>query len=199
MKFELEKVKSEGYGEFEAVFLRELNKHASLKNKFLRHINNPVMTKDLRKQIMVRSKLRNIFNKNRNYENWCKYKRQRNLCLNLLRKTKKSFYKNLDEKQVSDNKVFWKKVKPSFSDKGVNSSKITLVEKNSIIVDEKKIANIMNNYFINITKTLSLKTLNKSQIDIDKFENHISIKKYTKHFQELFQEVFILNKYPVIS
>ena len=95
--------------------------------------------------------------------------------------------------------MFWKKVKPSFSDKGVNSSKITLVEKNSIIVDEKKIANIMNNDFINITKTLSLKTLNKSQIDIDKFENHISIKKYTKHFQGLFQEVFILNKYPVIS
>ena len=113
------------------------------------------MTKDLRKQIMVRSKLRNIFNKNRNYENWCKYKRQRNLCLNLLRKTKKSFYKNLDEKQVSDNKVFWKNVKPFFSDKGVNSSKITLVEKNSIIVDENKIANIMNKYFIILLKLLT--------------------------------------------
>ena len=148
---------------------------------------------------MVGSKLRNIFSKNRNYENCCKYKRQCNLCLNLLRKTKKSFYKNLDEKQVSDNKVFWKKVKPSFSDKGVNSSKITLVEKNSIIVDEKKIANIMNNYIIDITKTLSLKTLNKSQTDTEKFENHISIKKFTKHFQKLFQKVFILNKYPVIS
>ena len=66
----------------------------------------------------------------------------------------------------------------------------------SIIVHEEKIANIMNNYFINITKTLSLKTLNKSQIDIDKFENHVS---NTKHFQKLFQEVFIWNKYPVIS
>ena len=161
--------------------------------------NNPFMTKDLRKQIMVRSKLRNIFNKNRNYENWRKYKRQRNLCLNLSRKTKKSFYKHLDEKEVSDNKVFWKNVKPFFSDKGVNSSKITLVAKNSIVVDKNKIANIMNNYFINITKTLNLKTLNKSQIDTDKFETHISIKKYTKHFQKLSQEVFILNKYPVIS
>ena len=132
--------------------------------KFLRHNKNPYMTKDLRKQIMVRSKLRNIFKKNRNYENWCKCNRKRNLCLNLLRKTKKSFYKNLDEKQVSDNKVFRKKVKPFFSDKGVNSSKITLVEKNSIIVEDKKIANIMNNYFINITKTLSLKTLNKAKL-----------------------------------
>ena len=68
LKIELEKVKSESYGEFEAVFLKELNKHAPLKKKFLRHSNNPFMTKDLRNQIMVRAKLRNIFNKNRNYE-----------------------------------------------------------------------------------------------------------------------------------
>ena len=46
--------------------------------------------------------------------------------------TKKSFYKNLDEKQVSNNKVFWKNVKPFFSDKGVNSSKVSLVERNSL-------------------------------------------------------------------
>ena len=142
---------------------------------------------------MVRSKLRNIFNKNRSYENWCKYKRQHDLCLNLSRKTKKSFYKNLDEKKVADNKVLWKNINDFFSDKGLNCSKITLVEKNSIVVDENKIANIMNNYFINITKTFYLKTLNKSQIDKDKFENHKFI------IQKLFHEVFILRKYLVIS
>ena len=71
LKFKREKVKSENYGEFEALYLKELDNHAPLKKKFLRH-NYPFMTKDLRKQIMVRSKLRNIFNKNRNYENWCK-------------------------------------------------------------------------------------------------------------------------------
>ena len=48
------------------------------------------------------------------------------------------------------------------------------------MVDENKIASIMNNHFINITNVLNLKTLNKSQIDIDDFENHISIKKYMK-------------------
>ena len=76
-----------------------------------------------------------------------------------------SFYKKLYEKQVSDNKKFWKNVKPFFSSKDVNSSKITLVEKNLIVEDENKIAN----YFINIIKTLNLKTLNKSQFDIGKF------------------------------
>ena len=53
LKFELEKVKSERYGEFEALFLKKLNKHAPLKRKFLRHDNNPFMTRDLREQVMV--------------------------------------------------------------------------------------------------------------------------------------------------
>ena len=51
------------------------------------------------------------------------------ICLNLLRKTKKNFYENLDEKQVSDNKVFQKKVNPFFINNSVNSPKITLVGK----------------------------------------------------------------------
>ena len=54
---------------------------------------------------------------------------------------------------------------------GVNSSKITLVEKNAIIVDEEKIANIMNNYFINNTKNLNLKPLDKNKVVIDMFDN----------------------------
>ena len=144
------------------------------------------MTKNLRKQIMVRSKLRNNYNKNRNYETWCKYKRQRNLCMNLLRKTKMNFYKALDEKQVSDNKTFWKNGKPFFRDKGVNSSKITLVEKNAVVVDEEKIANIMNNYFVNITK----KPFDKSKVVIDMFENHISIKKMHETFPNIIPENF---------
>ena len=79
LKFKREKVKSENYGEFEALYLKELDNHAPLKKKFLRH-NYPFMTKDLRKQIMVRFKLRNIFNKNRNYENWCEYRSSHRMC-----------------------------------------------------------------------------------------------------------------------
>ena len=51
----------------------------------------------------------------------------------------------------------------------------------------------MNNYFINITKTLNLKTLKKSQVDIDKFENHISIKKH-ETFPEIISGSFHLEQ-----
>ena len=40
---------------------------------------------------MERSKLKNLFNKNKNQENWCKYKIQQNHCVNLLNKTKKQY------------------------------------------------------------------------------------------------------------
>ena len=53
------------------------------------------------------------------------------------------------------------------------------MDKNAIVVDEEKIANIVNNYFINITKNLSLKPLDGNKIDIDTFENQINIKKNT--------------------
>ena len=91
---------------------------------------------------MIRSKPKNKFNKERSHINWCNFKRQRNRWLNILRKTKKEYYDNLNIKQVSDNKLFWKSIKPFFSDKGSSSSKITLVQGNEveilgIILDRK--------------------------------------------------------------
>ena len=149
------------------------------------------MTKELRKEIMLRSKLKNKFNKERNHINWFNYKRQPKRYLSILRKTKKEYFNSLNIKQVSDNKLFWKSVKPFFSDKASNSSKITLVEENNIISDEEEIADIMNNYFINVTKTLNLqKQLGVGRSGINEFENHISIKMIHEKYPEILPESF---------
>ena len=82
-------------------------------------------------------------------------------------------------------------VNPFFSDKGSNSSKITLVEENNIISDEEEIANIMNNYFINVTKTLNLKKqLGVGRSGVNEFESHISIKMIHEKYPELYPESF---------
>ena len=127
------------------------------KTKILRHNNNSFMSKKLRKTIMLRSKLKNSFNKDKSYENWSKYKRQRNVCVNLLTIKKRNFFKNFNEKKMSDNRTFWKEINPYFNDKGGMPSKITLVERDKIIHKDKEIAQTMNKYFVNITKTLRLK------------------------------------------
>ena len=92
-------------------FLTVLNKEAPLKAKFLRHKNNPFMTKELGKAIMKRSQLKNKYNKNRNYE------QERNFCVSFLRKTKKNCFKNVKVQDITDNKKFWKTIPPYFSDK----------------------------------------------------------------------------------
>ena len=60
------------------------------------------------------------------------------------------------EKHVTDNKTFWKTVKPFLSAKTVNSPKITLVEKNKILNNEEKISEIFNTYFPKIVSNLKI-------------------------------------------
>ena len=55
---------------------------------------------------MKKSKLKNVFNENKNQENWCKYTIQRNYGVNLLYETKKQYYKNSDIRKVTGNKKF---------------------------------------------------------------------------------------------
>ena len=82
------------------------------------------MTKTLRKAIMKISKLRNKFNKERNAKNWFDYKQQRNYCSNLWKESKTRHFNNLNVKDVTENKRFWKTIKPFFTDK--NKIVITL-------------------------------------------------------------------------
>ena len=69
-----------------------LNKHAPIKKKIMLFNNNPFMSKALRKAIMDKSKLKNICNNYRTEDNWANYKKQRNFCVNLLRKTKTEYF-----------------------------------------------------------------------------------------------------------
>ena len=62
-------------------------------------------------------KLKNNYLKNISDGNKILYKKQRSYCWFLLRKSKTKYYENLDEEKVSDNKLFWKVIKPSLPDK----------------------------------------------------------------------------------
>ena len=153
------------------------------------------MTKELQKEIMKRSQLKNKYNKKRNYENWSLYKKQRNYCLSLLKKTKEAYFAKLNIKEIGDNKTFSKTVRPYFSDKDNKSSKITLFENNIVIADEKRVAELMNKYFVNITKNLNLKALiiNTTE-DVQSltkyYNNHISIRKLKEAYPEIVPDSF---------
>ena len=71
------------------------------------------------------------------------------------------------------------------------------MEKNNIISDEEEIANIMNNYFINVTKPLNLKKQQDvGRGGVNEFENHISIKMVHDKYSEILPESF---KFQLVS
>ena len=93
-----------------------LEKHAPLKSKILRGNNKPHINKSLRKEIMLRSRLKNIANASANQRDWIKYKKQRNKVVALNRKIKAEFFQNAQV--ISNNhKNFWKACKPLLSSK----------------------------------------------------------------------------------
>ena len=90
------------------------------------------MSKTLGKAIMKRSKLRNTFNEMRSSENWQNYKRQRNICSNILKSTKDKFFRTLNINEITDNRKFWKTVKFFFTDKCKTTNNIILTEKKTV-------------------------------------------------------------------
>ena len=54
--------------------------------------------------------------------------------MSLVRKSKKLYYSNLDEKKVTYNKAFWKTMKLFLSDKIVSREKVTLININDPVI-----------------------------------------------------------------
>ena len=98
------------YSNFQNIFIQVLNNHAPAKKKILLFNDNSFMTKTLRKAIMHRSRLKNIYVRKRNDKNWENYKKQSNFCVDILRKTKPEYFKNLNFKDLSDNRKFGKQL-----------------------------------------------------------------------------------------
>ena len=110
-------------------------------------------------------------NKYRTEDNWANYKKQRNFCVNLLRKTKTEYFEKLNVKYLTKNRKFWKTIKAFFSNKGLTSNKLMLKENNRIITEEKELATPMHTLFINITKSLDIKKDNNSSSNPINSEN----------------------------
>ena len=130
------------------------NEHTPLKKRYVRANQAPFMNKKLNKEIMTRSCLTNKFFKTKTDANRKAYNKQRNYCVSLLRREKKSFFNNLDTKKVVDNKSFWRTVKPFFSDKNRVKNKITLIEEKTKIVSNNNLIAETFNKFLQILSHL---------------------------------------------
>ena len=196
LRAELQNIQAEDldYNCFQNCFEKVLDKHAPMKKKYARANDGPFMNRTLRKATMLRSRLKNRYNKSPTAEHWEAFRKQRNLCVKLFRTEKRNFYKKLNISDITDNKKFWKTVKPVLSDKGRSSSKITLIEDEKIISNDEEVAETLNNYFVTVTDSLGI-TENSDIISSTegapdpiekarlKYSNHPSIRKIRNFVQ----------------
>ena len=141
---------------FTKSYLDTLNVHAPLKSKLIRANSAPYISKVLRKAIMKRSALETKYFKKKTLSSLKAYKKQKNYCSRLYKKERKAFYNNLNPSFVCDNKLFWKTVKPLFSNKVNSSTNIKLVEDEEIVQDNDKVADILNSFFKNAVASLGI-------------------------------------------
>ena len=149
------------------------------------------MSKELNKAIMTRSRLHNKYLKEKSADPKIAYDKQRNYFVNLLHRTTKKYFANINVSSITDNKKFWKTVKPLFSDKISHKETINLAVYDTILSDDQVVAYTFNNYFNNIVKNLlavtnknypkeiannvNLNLLDPVEAAIIKFKNHPSL------------------------
>ena len=135
--------------------------------------------------------MRNKYLKEKSDDSKIAYAKQRNYCVNLLRRTKKNYFANINISSITDNKKFWKTVKPLFPDKISHKETISLAVNGTILSDDQVVADTFNNYYNNIVKNLltvtnknylkeiansvNLNLLDPVEAAILKFKNHPSL------------------------
>ena len=86
-------------------------------------------------------------------------------------------------KNISDNRKFWKTVKPLFSDKIQTPGSITLLEGDELVSEDKKVAEILNDYFVKITARLEISEVEENLIKTNELSDpiNIAVNMYKRH------------------
>ena len=103
-KLSLKNVLPEEFEKIKYISSEVLNIYAPIKEKHVRRNQSPLMNKQ--QAIVTRTCLLNKYRKDNSAGNPFTYKRQRNFCVKLLRKSKMGFYNNVNVKRITINRKF---------------------------------------------------------------------------------------------
>ena len=135
------------------------------------------MNKELSKVIMNKSRLRNKYLKWLSRETFLAYKKVKNKCNTLTRKTKKRYFEYIGKnKNFATGRTFWNTVRPFITNEGTisdenikikaeenqnikiknkNRNKLISIKTNDCIKDESVLVEMFNNHHINIVEKTS--------------------------------------------
>ena len=176
------------YDDFSNLFKKNTYKHAPIKQKKVRGNNAPFLTKELRKDIMDRSRLRNKYLKYPSRENFVNMKKMNNKCNSICRKSKIKYLKRSAEKGISSSKQFWNFIKPFLTNKGCITNDFiidfTIIRDGDAFIDkESKLMEMFNSHYIYIVEKILSVPPENYVIDINNTQeiNERVITKYERY------------------
>ena len=94
------------FDRFKTALDEAIQRHAPIIKRYVRANQGPFINKKINKEIMKRSRLRNKFLNTKSDIDRKAYNKQRNLCVDLIRRKKKNFFSNINMSEITDNKTF---------------------------------------------------------------------------------------------
>ena len=102
-----------------------------------------------------------------------------------MKSTKKSYFENLDIKQITDNRSFWRNVLPLFTQFTQNSSKIEKIKLDNdgkTISSDEELCQTFHQFFSNVVPTLNIPKTKFLPMASGKYDPIMSIiKSFDKH------------------
>ena len=178
---------------FSTLLKNVIDEHAPMKTRKLKANPAPTMNKAWRKEINYRTALRTKFRKHPTEKNYEKYRKQRNLCVSLRRRSLCNYFRE-NCKDGPKSKSFWPTIKPFLSKKCRTADRILLCEGNQLIEEPDKVAEVFNDYFVNVANTApavnitnhpSIDRIRERHQDLTFDFHEVDPELVTKHIQKL--------------
>ena len=160
----------EAFAVFSPVFRDVVNRHAPLKQKAVCGNSAPIITKQLNKAIMDRSRIKKRYSKCPSREKFLELEKAKRLSKNLTKKA-----------DMAANKQFWDAVKPFFSNRNLHSS---INDKDKIVDNEVKLVELFNAYFINAVGNRTRKTPTSLGDSSNQQKNTDNVKKIVSEYKD---------------
>ena len=118
----------------------------------------PVHCNILKPSSKFHTLLRSKFLKTKTEESKQQCNKQGNLCVTLLRKAKRNYFSELDNRILKDNRKFWKTVNPLFSEKVYQKESITIISKDTeeTITKNEELAETFNSFISSMVDNLKI-------------------------------------------
>ena len=139
---------NEPYKKLPKIFNDILNHHTPLNQKQVRVNHAPLMTKDLNKAIINKSKAKEKKFNWPSKEHFISYKRTRKKSNSLTKKAKTDFFKEAIKDGIMTSKKFWHTVKPFLTNDGcISNDFIGIENEGNLLCNEQELVELFNEHY----------------------------------------------------